>query len=313
MSETKNNKLPIIMLPVGMIVAGLITGFISTIVSILTPIISQELWFSVDPIVYTVVNNVASLIGSLSYIVIIVLFSLVCKGLQKKLCFIMSAYVGSVSQILINVVVLFTSVLLSILPIKESTIQTLILSGGNAIGGLLGTVVEVLVAVFFFKYLCSFEEKEINEENKPYKVNLLMPGIVVVGYGVLSVILGLVSSSISTAVNQSAFMLKSVYGQIAVTQATNLVTSIILWVALIGVTFLFKDKYQKLTIVGSVIVGKNIWGFIGILFNFITIFLPNLGGVVGGISSVLINVLSIATGILIFYIANKKQYEIIRK
>ena len=68
MSETQNKKLPLIMLPIGMVVAGLITGLPSTIVAILTPIISQELWFSVDPIVYTVVNNVASLIGSLSYI-----------------------------------------------------------------------------------------------------------------------------------------------------------------------------------------------------------------------------------------------------
>ena len=105
-----------------MIVAGLITGLISTIVSILTPIIIQELWFSVDSIVYTVVSNVASLIGSFSYIIIIVLFSLVCKGRQKKLCFIMSAYVGSISYILLSGVVLVTSILLSIIPINDYTI-----------------------------------------------------------------------------------------------------------------------------------------------------------------------------------------------
>lgn len=312
MSKTQNKKLPLIMLPIAMIVAGLITGLISTIVSILTPIIIQELWFSVDPIVYTVVSNVASLIGSFSYIIIIVLFSLVCKGLQKKLCFIMSAYVGSISNILISGVILVTSILLSIIPINDSAIQSLILSGGSAIGGLLGTVVEVLVAIFFFKYLSSFVEKETDEEDEPYKVNLLKPSIVVVGYGVLSLIVGLVTSAISTATNQGALMLKNAYGQIAIAQATSIVTSIILWAVLIGATFLFKDKYQKLTIVGSVIAGKSIWGFVGILFNFITIFFPHISGVVNFFSTGTNTVLGIATGILIFYIANKKQYERIK-
>ena len=312
MSETQNKKLPLIMLPIGMVVAGLITGLPSTIVAILTPIISQELWFSVDPIVYTVVNNVASLIGSLSYIVIIVLFSLVCKGLQKKLCFIMSAYVGSIANILLSGVVLVTSILLSIIPIDDYTIQTLILSGGNIIGGFLGIIVEVLVAIFFFKYLSSFTEKEPDEEDEPYKVNLLKPCIVVVGYGVLSLIGGLVASAISTAANQSALMLKNAYGQIAITQATSIVTSVVLWAVLIGATFLFKDKYQKLTIVGSVIVGKSIWGFVGILFNFITMFFPEISGVVNFFSTGITTVLGIATGILLFYIANKKQYERIK-
>lgn len=312
MSKTQNKKLPLIMLPIAMIVAGLITGLISTIVSILTPIIIQELWFSVDPIVYTVVSNVASLIGSFSYIIIIVLFSLVCKGFQKKLCFIMSAYVGSISNILISGVILVTSILLSIIPINDSAIQSLILSGGSAIGGLLGTVVEVLVAIFFFKYLSSFVEKETDEEDEPYKVNLLKPCIVVVGYGVLSLIVGLVTSAISTATNQGALMLKNAYGQIAIAQATSIVTSIILWAVLIGATFLFKDKYQKLTIVGSVIAGKSIWGFVGILFNFITMFFPEISGVVNFFSTGTNTVLGIATGILIFYIANKKQYERIK-
>ena len=312
MSKTQNKKLPLIMLPIAMIVAGLITGLISTIVSILTPIIIQELWFSVDPIVYTVVSNVASLIGSFSYIIIIVLFSLVCKGFQKKLCFIMSAYVGSISNILIRGVILVTSILLSIIPINDSAIQSLILNGGSAIGGLLGTVVEVLVAIFFFKYLSSFVEKETDEEDEPYKVNLLKPCIVVVGYGVLSLIVGLVTSAISTATNQGALMLKNAYGQIAIAQATSIVTSIILWAVLIGATFLFKDKYQKLTIVGSVIAGKSIWGFVGILFNFITMFFPEISGVVNFFSTGTNTVLGIATGILIFYIANKKQYERIK-
>lgn len=312
MSKTQNKKLPLIMLPIAMIVAGLITGLISTIVSILTPIIIQELWFSVDPIVYTVVSNVASLIGSFSYIIIIVLFSLVCKGFQKKLCFIMSAYVGSISNILISGVILVTSILLSIIPINDSAIQSLILSGGSAIGGLLGTVVEVLVAIFFFKYLSSFVEKETDEEDEPYKVNLLKPCIVVVGYGVLSLIVGLVTSAISTATNQGALMLKNAYGQIAIAQATSIVTSIILWAVLIGATFLFKDKYQKLTIVGSVIAGKSIWGFVGILFNFITMFFPEISGVVNFFSTGTNTVLGIATGILIFTIANKKQYERIK-
>lgn len=312
MSETQNKKLPLIMLPISMVIAGTITGLISTIVATVTPIIIQELWFSVDPIVYTVVNNVASLIGSLSYIVIIVLFSLVCKGLQKKLCFIMSAYVGSISNILLSGVVLVTSILLSIIPINEYTIQNLILSGGNIIGGFLGIIVEVLVAIFFFKYLSSFVEKETDEEDEPYKVNLLKPCIVVVGYGVLSLIVGLVTSAISTAANQGALMLKDVYGQIAITQATSIVTSVILWAVLIGATFLFKDKYQKLTIVGSVIVGKSIWGFVGILFNFITMFFPEISGVVNFFSTGITTVLGIATGILLFYIANKKQYERIK-
>ncbi len=310
MEKTQNNKLPMIMLPIGMVVAGLVSSLSSTLMSILIPIISQELWFSVDPIVYSVANNIGSLIGSIGYVVVLILFSLSCKGLQKKLYFVMSAYVASAANVLMYVCSLFASLLLNILPRMESSIQTMVLGLGSSVGSIISLVIEIIVAIFFFKYLSSFTEKESDEEGETYKVKLLMPSIVVVGYGVLALIARLVSSAITTAVIGN--IQKEAYAQIAISQAKNLVVYIILWAALIGATFLFKDKYQKLTIVGSVIAGNSFWGFVGITLNFITIFLPNISGVVSFFSTGITTVLGIATGILIFYIANKKQYERIK-
>lgn len=312
MSKTQNKKLPLIMLPIAMIVAGLVSSAPTTVLNIAYPFLLNKFGIVIDSTVLSVVNNAIVLIGSIGYVVVIILFSLSCKGLQKKLCFVMSVLVSRTSQILFSGVIFVTSILLSLIPNMDYTIQNLIFSGSNAIGGVLEIIVEFLVAIFFFKYLSSFVEKEVDEEDEPYKVEPLKPSIVVVGYGVLSLVVGLAASAIYTALNQGAFMLKNTYAQVAISHATSIVTSIILWVALIGATFLFKDKYQKLTIVGSVIAGQNIWGFIGIILNFITIFLPTISGVVDFLSTGITTVLGIATGILIFYIANKKQYERIK-
>ena len=312
MSKTQNKKLPLIMLPIAMIVAGLVSSAPTTVLNIAYPLLLNKFGIVIDSTVLSVINNAIVLIGSIGYVVVIILFSLSCKGLQKKLCFVMSVLVSRTAQILCSGVIFVTSILLSLIPNMDYTIQNLIFSGGITIGGVLEIIVEFLVAIFFFKYLSSFVEKEVDEEDEPYKVKPLKPGIVVAGYGVLSLVVGLAASAIYTVVNQGAFMLKNTYAQVAISQATSIVTSIILWVALIGVTFLFKDKYQKLTIVGSVIAGQSIWGFVGITLNFITIFLPTISGVVDFFSTGITTVLGIATGILIFYIANKKQYERIK-
>lgn len=309
MSKTQNNKLPMIMLPVAMIVAGIVNSLPTTIVTFVVPFLQSNLGFTA--VGSNVAMRIGSLIGSIGYIVVLVLFSLVCKGLQKKLCFVMSAYVGIIVRIIVNIASLLTSVLLCLLPDMDYAIRSLILGWGNAIGGFVYTIFEILVAVFFFKYLSSFTEKEAFEEDKPYKVKLLKPCIVIAGYGILSLIVGFVSSAIMTAFNRS--LLTDTYGQIALSQSLNIVMHVILWGAIIGVTFLFKDKYQKLTLVGSIIVGNNVWGLVGILFGFITIFFPTISVVVSGISSFITTLLGIATGILIFYIANKKQYERIKK
>ena len=309
MSQAQNNKLPMIMLPVAMIVAGIVSSLPTTIVTIVVPFLQSNLGFT--GVGSNVAMSIGSLIGSIGYIVVLILFSLVCKGLQKKLCFVMSAYVGIIARIIVNIGTLLTSVLLCLLPDMDYAIQLLILSGGNAIGGFVYIVFEILVAVFFFRYLSSFTEKEDLEEDEPYKVKLLKPCIVIAGYGILSLIVNLVSSAIMTALNRN--MLTDTYEQISLAQTINIVMYIILWGAIIGATFLFKDKYHKLTLVGSIIVGNNVWGFVGILFGFITIFFPDISGVVSGISSFITIILGIATGILIFYIANKKQYERIKK
>ena len=106
MSKTQNNKLPIIMLPIAMIVAGLVSGLPSTLIAILNPFLMSNLGIAYQ--VTNVLSVIGSFVGSISYVVVIVLFSLVCKGLQKKLCFIMSIYVGTIAQVVLNIVVTFT-------------------------------------------------------------------------------------------------------------------------------------------------------------------------------------------------------------
>ncbi len=310
MSKTQNNKLPKIMLPIAMIVAGLVSSAPTTVFNIVYPILVNNLGIDIDTTVFSAVGNAASILGNIGYVVVLILFSLSCKGFQKKLCFVMSAYVASAANVLMYVCSLFTSLLLSILPLKEAHIETTIYSLGISVGSIISIVIEIVVAIFFFKYLSSFTEKESDEEGETYKVKLLTPCIVVVAYGVLGFIANLVSSAITTAVNGN--IQKEAYAQIAISQAINFVVYIFLWAVLIGATFLFKDKYQKLTIVGSVIAGKSIWGFVGIIFNFIAMFLPNLSSVVSGASGFITTILGIAAGILIFALANKKQYERIK-
>ncbi len=312
MKKTQNNKLPKIMLPIAMIVASLVSSAPITVFNVVYPILVTNLGIDIPSGVFSVVNNAALLIGSIGYVVVLILFSLSCKGLQKKLCFVMSAYVGAVANVFTYICSFITALLVSFLPLEPYIIST-VFGLGNSVGSITSVVIGIVVAVLFFHFVSAFTEKETSEEeSEPYKVKLLKPSLVVVGYGVFSLIVKLVSYAITTAVSEN--MIKGVYAQIAIPQAINVATHIIVWAALIGGTFLFKDKYQKFTIVGSIIAGNNIAGFVGITLNFITIFLPNIiSGVVSFFSSGITTVLGIVLGILIFYITNKKQYEKIKK
>lgn len=301
MSETKNNKLPIIMLPVSMIVAGLVSGLPSTLIAILNPFLMSNLGISYQ--VTDVLNIISSFVGSISYVVVIVLFSLVCKGLQKKLCFIMSVYVGTIAQVVLNIVVTFTYGLLAILPIEDYAIQSLVLSGGNGIGGIIYFVLEVIVAIFFFKYISSFTEKEFEADTQAYKVNLLIPAIIIAGYGILTFVLSLATSFIVPILSGL-----DTYIYLAISQAIYAVIHVLKWGILIGVAFIIKDKYQRFSLVGSVILGSSIWGFVSVISNVAILFLPALSTAAGVLTNVVTTALGIGAGILIYYFANKKQY-----
>lgn len=301
MSKTQNNKLPIIMLPIAMIVAGLVSGLPSTLIAISNPFLMSNLGISYQ--VTNVLSVIGSFVGSISYVVVIVLFSLVCKGLQKKLCFIMSIYVGTIAQVVLNIVVTFTYGLLAILPIGDYTVQSLIVSGGNGIGGIIYFVLEVIVAIFFFKYISSFTEKEFEADTQAYKVNLLIPAIVIAGYGILTFVLSLATSFIVTLLSGL-----DTYIYLAISQAIYAVIHVLKWGILIGVAFIIKDKYQRFTLIGSVILGSSIWGFVSVISNVSILFLPALSTAAGALTSIITTSLGIGAGILIYYLANKKQY-----
>lgn len=301
MSKTQNNKLPMIMLPISMVVAGLVSGLPSTLIAILNPFLISNLGISYQ--VTNVLSVIGSFVGSISYVVVIVLFSLVCKGLQNKLCFIMSVYVGTIAQVVLNIVVTFTYGLLAILPIEDYAIQSLVLSGGNGIGGIIYFVLEVIVAIFFFKYISSFTEKEFEADTQAYKVNLLIPAIVIAGYGILTFVLSLATSFIVTLLSGL-----DTYIYLAISQAIYAVIHVLKWGILIGVAFIIKDKYQRFSLVGSVILGSSIWGFVSVISNVAILFLPALSTAAGVLTSVVTTALGIGAGILIYYFANKKQY-----
>ncbi len=301
MSKDQNNKLPMIMLPISMVVAGLVSGLPSTLIAILNPFLMSNLGISYQ--VTDVLNIISSFVGSISYVVVIVLFSLVCKGLQKKLCFIMSVYVGTIAQVVLNIVVTFTYGLLAILPIEDYAIQSLVLSGGNGIGGIIYFVLEVIVAIFFFKYISSFTEKEFEADTQAYKVNLLIPAIIIAGYGILTFVLSLATSFIVPILSGL-----DTYIYLAISQAIYAVIHVLKWGILIGVAFVIKDKYQRFSLVGSVILGSSIWGFVSVISNVAILFLPALSTAAGVLTSVVTTALGIGAGILIYYFANKKQY-----
>ena len=301
MSKTQNNKLPMIMLPISMVVAGLVSGLPSTLIAISNPFLMSNLGISYQ--VTNVLSVIGSFVGSISYVVVIVLFSLVCKGLQKKLCFIMSIYVGTIAQVVLNIVVTFTYGLLAILPIGDYTVQSLIVSGGNGIGGIIYFVLEVIVAIFFFKYISSFTEKEFEADTQAYKVNLLIPAIVIAGYGILTFVLSLATSFIVTLLSGL-----DTYIYLAISQAIYAVIHVLKWGILIGVAFIIKDKYQRFTLIGSVILGSSIWGFVSVISSVAILFLPALSTAAGALTSIITTSLGIGAGILIYYLANKKQY-----
>ena len=99
--KAKNNKvLPLIMLTISMILAGIVKLIICNIPEHIYLIFSMEA-FNNDSNLYSIFLTVCFFIGRLAGLLIIVLAALSCKGLTKKLLFIASACAGNIAYMFV--------------------------------------------------------------------------------------------------------------------------------------------------------------------------------------------------------------------
>lgn len=305
MSNTQNSKLPKIMLPVAMIVASLVSNLPSTLYNMISPVLVSNvgLPFAGMPIV----GNIVSILGTIAYPVVLILFSLCCKGLVKKLWFIMSVYVGGIANIVLYFCSFVLSIIFMLVPSGEIYLQTTIYGIITAAGGFLSTALEIVVAFLFFNMITKYTEKDISVEGmEPYKLKPVLPGIMIAVCGVIISITGIACNLISKWLTLK--FCSGTWDRISVIQAFNMFITLVMWVTIIIAALFIKGKYQKLTFVGSVVAGRGLWSVTGSIQNIVTNIAPHFEYVFLILFGILFLVLGVVTGVIIFYILNKKEH-----
>ncbi|MBQ8184018.1 MAG: hypothetical protein IJ025_09005 [Clostridia bacterium] len=311
-NETNNQKkksvLPYILLPVAMFVAQLINSGIVAVSMILGPILQTEL--GITPQASSLINSIGSIIGGVLYIAVIIAFSLCCKTLVKKVLFVTSTYVGAVSSVFSSCLMLVLFSIFFIIGEMPYTTQTLVISLVTSLNGILSSILAIAFAVIFFIAIDKYKEKRVEGEAPAFSFKkFLVPSILIVIVGVISLITNTVNELVPATILESTGGFGNVWGSFVVTNATSLVGLIIFWGALIGLSFIIKDKYKRLTFICSTVSGRGIVDIITTIGSMLASLLPVASGGVNFIFRIIFFAISAAAGILIYILLNKKEYE----
>ena len=245
-TKKKGNKkiLPYILLPLSMFIAGVIKVTISVIPDLVTLIGYGTLKSYTD-----VWDSVCDTVSVIVFVVVIVLASLCCKGLTKKLHFIASACAGSLVYIFTNnikniVYNVFNEIDYDLAVILPYVFSALIVP--------VCFILAVLVAELFFKKLSSYEEAPEIEGKKSFDIKkMIIPAVLIMGVAVLQQGCIIFNDFVIDRAIEEYWKMTIVDG------VWNFGVNLLLIGILVGSVFIVKDKYKALTCLASACVGYS--------------------------------------------------------
>ncbi len=314
-----NNKvLPIIMLPIAVIISTLVSSGISTLWSMLLAYIYDyaNIYSSENPFIFTYIFSfLGGIIGILPPLIIMVLFSLCCKGINKKIRFIGSYYAAGVAGIVANVVnaiiVCIINSTIGFYDIESMTIYSLI---SSACSLLLNIIVSPVIALLWF---AASEKYIVKKEIKARPVKLILPGVFLGIYGLFCLAMYFINQSIYTLFYElfGEYKMFGDYGLSVSSTFSRVITTGACLICLFLLALACKGGYRKLAFVGSFYFASGITGAVSSLVSLPfsiggSITTQALGNVIGTCVQYL---LIIGLSILIYILLNRYEVEKIKK
>ncbi len=306
----KKSIVPYILLPIA-VLFSLGVSFVTSLSStIFTSFFTNEMGF--EPVMSMAMSNLVTiLINILPQLIPLILFSLCCKGANKKLRFIGSYYaslfagymVALIFSVVVGYVILYTT------GYHDAGSNT-VYGGINVVGGLINFFINPFVALLWF----AMSEKYIVKKGEKNS------GAMLIVQCVLIAVFGLIFYVLDNSYASIALLLKPLFGEFSITFSNNLAQLITLSVAyaiMFLIALAFKGGYRKLTFVGSFFFSRAMLKFLTPIVGFIGALIPNEGVVPYATSLIVGNciagVIATALSIVLYILLNRYKIEKIEK
>lgn len=312
--KAKNNKvLPLIMLPISMILAGIVKLIICNIPEHIYLIFSMEA-FNNDSNLYSIFLTVCFFIGRLAGLLIIVLAALSCKGLTKKLLFIASACAGNIAYMFVPGQYNLQKIIDFGIPEWGYSVANIVSIIINSLAVVGCFILSVVIGTLLFKNLSSYEPAPLEEGKKAFSIKkMLLPCGLIIGVLIIEIISFTILPFIATNISDYAV-------ETVVNIGWNLATTFVQVAVLLGSVFIIKDKYRTLTCLGAACIGYFVadCGFLNVIRIIIESIVGKaaagtVGTVVSSVFSLIVFAGTIVFGIASYIILNRKEMKKINK
>lgn len=316
--KSKNKVLPFIMLPIAVAISTLVSFGTSTLWAMLQAYIYDyfDIYSSENPMMFTYIFSfLSNVIGILPPLIIMVLFSLCCKGINKKVRFIGSCYAAGVARIVGSVVnaiiICIINSTVGFYDIDSYTTYTLI---SAACSLLINIIVLPMVALLWF---AASEKYIVKKEIKTRPVKLILPCVFLGIYGLFCLAMHFINQSTYSLLYElfGEYNMFGDYGLPISSSFSGVITTGVCLICLFLLALACKGGYRKLAFVGSVYFVSNITNAIPSLVTIPfaidrSITTQALGSIIGVCVQYL---LIIGLSILIYLLLNRYQVEKIKK
>lgn len=242
----KKSKAPYILLPIAVII-GAVASLSIDLLAFFTR------WYTSE-FITELTNGIGILLNTGVHLIVLVLFSLCCKGANKRIRFIISGYVGMMGYIISSMLIIIVK---SVFVISGRAFwSNLFLSSGIMYATyFIAVIPSALISLMWF---ASSEKYQINRNEKSKTISVVAPSILLVIFLVVTFI---------TYWLKDNLLFKFLAGDVLVEYNDKYslakdVSNLIFSVISLGVLLLFslacKGGYKKLIFVGSVFMADDI-------------------------------------------------------
>lgn len=306
----KKSIVPYILLPIAVLFSLGVSFFTSMASTIFTGFFTNEMGF--EPVMSMAMSNLVTiLINILPQLIPLILFSLCCKGANKKLRFIGSYYASQFAGYMAALIFSVVAGYVMLYTIGFHNVEASTIYGGtNVVGGLINFFINPFVALLWF----AMSEKYIVKKGEKNS------GAMLIVQCVLIAVFGLIFYVLDNSYGSIALLLNPLFGEYSITFSNNLAQLITLSVAytiMFLIALAFKGGYRKLTFVGSFFFSRAMLKFVTPIVGFIGALIPNEGVVPYATSLIVGNcisgVIATALSIVLYILLNRYKIEKIKK
>ncbi len=316
--KSKNKVLPFIMLPIAVTISVLVSSGISFLWTMLQAYIYglTDIYSSENPMIFMYIFSfVSNVINILPPLIIMVLFSLCCKGINKKVRFISSYYAAGVAGIVVSVVnaiiICIINSTVGFYNIDSYNTYTMV-SGACSL--LFNIIVLPMVALLWF---AASEKYIVKKEIKTRPVKLILPCVFLGVYGLFCLAMYFINQSTYSLLYEmfGEYNMFGDYGLPISGIFSGVITTGVCLICLFLLALACKGGYRKLAFVGSVYFVSRITSAIPSLVTIPFaihrgITTSALGSIIGACVQ---HLLIIGLSILIYLLLNRYQVEKIKK